>query len=173
MEKLKYLEGLCRSWGWEITEVSSKRYDELRKTSEFYEAPFTSNLGISFQLKSIIWTDEVSWPSLVHEMAHVFATTKSMYRVNELDFLGWEYQLAITLNGVEEWLEDNRGYMLGDLDDIRKYVKCIDAINYDDFICELGQLPVKLKSEFLSSCLRSAEQRGLIINGEVQNISNR
>lgn len=172
-QHLNYLKALCRKWGWDLVEVTDERYTELRLLPDFAEAPFTCNLGIWFMGKQIVWNKYFSWTCVVHEMAHVFATTSDVYYCNELDFFGWEYQLAITLNGVDEWIECNSSYGLGEVIDLQSYIKDTRGLDTHTYRLEFAMLSKPQRDEFLNSCLRFAEKSGLIINGEVQNISKR
>jgi len=83
-------------------------------------APFASlELAVNYEKKIIYFHDKATWPNVLHEIAHVFASRQAPDESEEFSFLYWEWALAQTVpNGVEEWVEANREYALYTGDEI-------------------------------------------------------
>ena len=88
----------ARRWGGDLIEVSDKEFESRRVP----QAPFTGwHVGLRFRAKQVVFA-EFAQPrdiafftaTLLHEMGHVFATTRAPYKAEEYDFLGWEIALA-------------------------------------------------------------------------------
>lgn len=116
------LKALCEAWGGHLFCVSKEEYDK-QECYHFYEAPFTNgDLGTNILSRSIWYTERCpTHPSSVcHEMGHLFVAHDLGYplgmlgRLQEYDFLGWEYTLTLSVGVThEEWVEENRHYRMG------------------------------------------------------------
>jgi len=153
------LSEMARSWGGAIRCVSedvfnkyagagepSRTHDgqawitQLNPVKGFYPAPFsTKNLGIFWSRKQVIYTGEnMPWPDIVHEAAHVFACKVNPNRSNEWPFLGWEYAMAKYLGGpMTDWFKYMRDYVVdgkrgdtfGDLSPSRRHLLLQERIH--------------------------------------------
>ncbi len=116
---LDKLVALAESWGGYIETDNSTSWFFSRDISV---APFNSNVGLIWEEKGILYDkDRLPHPvtSLLHEMGHVFACRKPPKSADELDFLGWEFQLARQIGyPVSNWLRGNEDYVVLDGDTV-------------------------------------------------------
>lgn len=88
----------ARNFGGDIRHVTEPEFRAMRIDS----APFTKwSLGVHPRAKQVIFTDcckpscvELFAIGLIHEMGHVFATTRHPRNADEVDWLGWEMAMA-------------------------------------------------------------------------------
>jgi hypothetical protein len=77
------------------------------------ECPFNGKIAVSHEDKVIVCSEEIpSVGHLIHEMGHVFATTKKPNDSNEWDFFAWEVALAKELGVYSTWLMESEDYLL-------------------------------------------------------------
>lgn len=133
MTPVEKLSRMARSWGGAILRVDEETFNtryaraevsthdgeawitQLNPVKGFYPAPFsTKNLGVFWSRKQIIYTGEnMPWPDIVHEAAHVFACKVNPNRCDEWPFLGWEYAMAKYLGGpMTDWFKYMRDYVV-------------------------------------------------------------
>ena len=120
--EIQKLRTLARKWGGDLAEVTPKEWDRLKeerltdRTRTFHEAPFTGkDLGVHWPTRRVIYSGEVAWVEVIHEMGHAFATLQSPDHSDELEFFGWEYALVRFIGASEEaWIEHNRDYGIDD-----------------------------------------------------------
>lgn len=111
--RVKKLQALALSWGGQVIGLSKLEFEEAELKESYSEAPFSANnLGVIWEEKKIVFSGDVHWYELVHEMGHVFASRVCPYEADEVSFFGWEYALAKQLRGVSEWKEQNKDYAI-------------------------------------------------------------
>lgn len=123
MSPIDQLRKLCHRWGGEFVELSQSAYDDVRHfkgeqkrvfgphRGPFYEAPFSSErLGVFWKARKLVYSGDVYWTEVIHEMGHLFASSKNPDRSDEFNFFGWEYLLAKRVGDPEEWIKTNRHY---------------------------------------------------------------
>lgn len=115
------LADLCLQWGGELREVDAEGFAKASAAEvdwagngTFWGAPFTSNLGILWREKIIVYTGAHAWSAILHEMGHVFASRKDPTHSEEYDFLGWEYAIARSVGPLSEWWAGNEDYGTSD-----------------------------------------------------------
>ena len=103
-----WLKGL----GVAYEEVPSAEFKkEWRWLPDFFDAPFTSGLGIHWPYQRIIGVPGTGWPAILHEAGHLVATDGNLKTTNELVFLGWEWAVMQHLDlPQDEWLKSNSDY---------------------------------------------------------------
>lgn len=112
--ELTKLRNLCQTLGGDLRGMSEEDFDikfygkGLKSPRGLYNAPFTHHdLGVDFPRKRVLYSTrcgEIEWAEVIHEMAHVFASTKNPEKCDEWSFLGWEYAVCLYIGGdVEVW----------------------------------------------------------------------
>lgn len=146
----------CRQWGGVLVEWSNEQFDAikgdrfrpLRRGWSF--APFESaDVAIHWRSKTIaIPFGFRRWPSIVHEMGHVFASKRPPQSSSEYVWIGWEIALARTID-LREWLCND--YVI-DFTYGRDHYYVLSA---------LAKVPEALE-EFIAKRTKIARARGLI-----------
>lgn len=118
---LAILQAKCDEWGGSFKYYpGSRTFGFFDSDSGVEEAPFTSKLGIIYEEKTIclIQADNLPWPYVLHEMAHVFACREKPNESDEGSFFGWEYMMAKkVVKDVPGWLSGLGDYYLEDGED--------------------------------------------------------
>lgn len=143
---LPALLSLVRSWGGDIIYVADIG-------DRFSPAPFNFCLGLDWHARLVACRvsspgpieDPVMLGSVIHEVAHLFATLKEPWYAEEYDFLGWEWAVARDCGLVDEWLDSMGSYSVGDGDDF-------------------GALDVDQQTDLLEERFDFAVSIGLIVN---------
>lgn len=130
------LRAFCRRWGGDIVEISAQEYEQIFRGPDqrrflyndrrFFDAPFCSgDLGVDWEEQRILYTDRrpIPWPAFTHEMGHLFGTLENPNQASEVDFFGWEYLLAQRVGNIDEWVGDNRDYVVDCVDQKGKVIK--------------------------------------------------
>lgn len=175
---IQKLKAVAEQWGGNIIEWPTQRYDQFAKAQamlpyrragkakgmklrHFYEAPFTSKIGINWRDRTILYAGNVGWPDFVHEMGHTFACKANPDRSKEEKFFGWELKLVEVTLGFSpggpqhrEWESSNQYY-------------CVDGVH------DLGQLTAEEKAEFYCYSVKLATKNGLLVDGVPQCIRGR
>lgn len=167
---LSQLTNLAIEWGGNIVKISSEEFTKkegsgyYRETNDsLTQAPFASYpLGFNWKHKIIYHTGklpkrpEIMATNIIHEMGHVFAMKKRLDSQTEVDFFGWEYQLAMEIGlSPMEFLRGNREYIIEDLGrDVNHYLK-------------LGNEGLLHLGMFIEKQLARAVKLGIIVNDEV------
>lgn len=129
---LKRLARKCRQWGGDLQYREREFFDHHNKSSEVYEdrlfcaAPFTGwDLGVIHRDQRVLYGSHaepeqvpVYATSLIHEMAHCFASLVPPNRMiakdddsNEFQFFGWEFLLARQIGlSIKDFYVGNQDY---------------------------------------------------------------
>lgn len=121
--KINQLIKLTHKLGGRIRNVKKQVFDLLFYNNEkidgnFSIAPFTGaneDLGVDWKNKIIYFCDSkkpIHWGGILHEMGHIFCSTKIPVLSEEFNFLGWEYFIARKLKGVNDWFSYNSDYVI-------------------------------------------------------------
>lgn len=75
-------------------------------------APFDGDFGILWDEQTICgWMGRSHWAGIIHEGGHLLATDKSLYAVDETDFLGWEIAVVRHLGlPMDDFIRANADY---------------------------------------------------------------
>jgi hypothetical protein len=106
---------MARRLGGQLVRLSSSDFDLLKSDVAWEDAPYThEDLAVHWSKKIIAYSGEVPWASLVHEMAHVFASGWPPPRwPKEWRFFGWAVAVA-KIYGLETWIRGNKDYNVTD-----------------------------------------------------------
>lgn len=116
---LTRLRALVAPWRGKIRVLGSATYGDLAEEPGFSWAPFSARgLGVHFERRQVLLEAPMGQhkvAEVLHEMAHVFASTADPDRSKEYEFLGWEMAVAREVNlPLPAWREGNRDYILWD-----------------------------------------------------------
>ena len=143
------LRAICEGWGGRLIELPEEEY---RQDQQIQEAPFSAgDLGIRWAAKEIVFTRRLPLEpvEIIHEMGHVFAATGRPDEIQEFDFLGWEYVLALEVGiSRRDWVHENQHYAVTDDGD------------------ELGYMGYGEVTTLLDERIRVATAAGLIREGK-------
>jgi hypothetical protein len=112
-------------------------------------SPFSAWLGIDYPNKTVYLTKEADLGEVIHEMGHVFASTRTPNFSEEYEFFGWEFTVAQKVNLVDEWIQSSGNYSVG----------CTDFAEFED-------LTPDEQSDLLEERVQYARQLGLIVGEE-------
>jgi hypothetical protein len=144
---------MCHKFGGRLVRVEKDAFDKLEFSSKgglvfqggnWDHAPFTlRDLAINWLNKVVIYSGEVPWTEIVHEMGHVFACKEPpSEHPSEFEFFGWEVVIAKKFD-LDKWIENNRDYVVtGDND--------------------MGMLSRPALDGILAERVRAAEDNGLL-----------
>jgi hypothetical protein len=127
---LSRLRRLIEPWGGSIQVV----YSMPENDDDWYPAPFAEfcrqdTLGLWWTRKRIVMCSPMSLHyvgDVIHECAHLFATTKRPDESSEWDFLGWEMVVAERVGlPMPSWRQAHYNYFV-DLDTSRTIVEYTD-----------------------------------------------
>lgn len=113
-DNLKILKTFTKRLGGSLKKVTDDKFKNLRTKNVVGVAPFVQyNLGVDYDNKIIYYTDNSHWGHVIHEMAHVFASTKPPSTSDEVSFIGWEFAVTKYLNlNIDEWCNQLSDYMI-------------------------------------------------------------
>lgn len=129
------LQRLCKRWGGKIVLLSSYQAYEAEVVSRVWHqrrmhdqglGPLTSQApaaqwhGLCWETRTIYAVEEhANAGSIIHEMGHTFLDDfeGQVESSDELNWLGWEIQVARYARCYKIWSDQNSGYVLGDLFD--------------------------------------------------------
>lgn len=153
--RLKKLKTMAQAWGGDIVGVSDAKWDALAHGDDLHGAPFSSNnLGILWEKKQIVYSGEVLWQEVIHEMGHVFACLSDPEKSDEFGFFGWEYAVAKLIRGAMSWIETQDTYTIG--------VLHIDGRRIGDSSCCFGDLSFANQSRVVKNRVQIARSLGLL-----------
>lgn len=119
MTSLQQLRQVVRRWGGHVIVVDAACYASLIHTTYdgdafWEEAPFTNGHALCWVHGVVVChRADASVAVLVHEVGHVFATTKTPDASVEPDWFGWEWMLARRIGAARTWIIDNANYGIG------------------------------------------------------------
>lgn len=116
-----YLARICRRLGGRLVRVSLPLFERWDRDFTYesdergwYPAPFTNaRLALFTTKRAIVYAENASWVSIIHEMGHLFAGPLDPSYVSEYDFFGWESTLARQVpfaNALQDWIRGNHDY---------------------------------------------------------------
>lgn len=150
---IRSLVKLCKLWGGSLELISEDEHSKLKEREDFSEAPFThADLGVLWAEKRIVYTArvEVQATEIIHEMGHVFADKSAPddnSESEEIDFLGWEIQVARKVRvPLDVWFQNNKDYIV------------------DIYGGDLGDVEPKDREEVASRYVELSTQKGLLVN---------
>ena len=126
---------------------------EISRTSisdeRFFTAPFVGEsqyLGVFYLDKIVLYSEDIAWPGVIHEMGHCFCAQEIPSKTDEWKFFGWEYAVARTIRApIKDWLKHNKDYV-------------VDGIRYTS----IGDLSEKDQRTLLQERLQHAKDSGLV-----------
>jgi hypothetical protein len=112
----------CRRLGGELVRLPREQeallYElnpDTGRQQVYYACPFDIRCGVLYRARMVVYVDdELTYGTLIHEMAHCFASTSTPSSSQEFQFLGWEYALAGRWGARRKWLKDSRNYVISD-----------------------------------------------------------
>lgn len=85
----------------------------LMKPSRLKLAPFSGDVGICWEDRTICAYDSTPWPSILHEAGHLVGTDQVPDLCDESLFLGWEWAVVKYLKlSEDEFLSSNQEYVI-------------------------------------------------------------
>lgn len=150
-KEIATLRKIAQSWGGDIFRVTQKTFDRLggerppRQRGPFYVGPFGDDevVGIDWAGRRVYYVS-VTWPTLIHEMAHAFAVTDPPDDSDDLEFLGWEWAMVAHIKADKEaWLKSMQYY----------------GLDNGDY---LGDLSRKQQLRLLDSKVRACIKKGMV-----------
>lgn len=115
-ENLKILKTFTKRLGGSLKKITDDKFKNLRNKNLVGVAPFVKyNLGVDYDNKIIYYTDNSHWGHVIHEMAHVFASTKPPSTSDEASFIGWEFAVTKYLHlDIDDWCNQLSDYIIDD-----------------------------------------------------------
>lgn len=115
---LAYLARLCLRWGGELVLMTEPEFRVLhfgsRMTNGLTQAPDGDHAIDWPNGKVIAVESSVNPGAVIHEMGHLFLAEGAPATTNELDWLGWEIEMARRARCYRIWSKENFDYELGD-----------------------------------------------------------
>lgn len=157
--ELKALRNYARRWGGDLSEVTPAefatlfRYQDAQKHTLYHRAPFSSSdLGIDWDNKQILYSADVYWPEVIHEMGHVFACKVIPNHADEAIFFGWEYTLAQRVGDIRAWVRSNADYV----------IQAYDGKSVQEDLRDFGKLSSQERESTLKYHVGLSKEHGLI-----------
>lgn len=154
----KRLTNVATKWGAKVEAVSRPEPEMSLATyfgrhRDFYIFTPGAPIGLLYRQKRIVyWKDtRPSWDTLLHEIAHLFASRRNPLSCREYQFLGWEYALALRLGCAQRFMARYKSYWVD-------YTAPEDRILYH----AIGDMPMRVKRKFFRARLAHATRRGLV-----------
>lgn len=113
-DKIRLGRLLARWFGVHVVEVDQQPFRVLAAHGDMNESPFEPDrLGIYVHQHIIVATADAPLSGFTHEAGHLVACPRHVFDSNELDWLGWELQVARRARiPIGEWARENRNYLL-------------------------------------------------------------
>lgn len=112
------LQVAARNWGARVVKhrdlsIGASSRGQCSTFSDLFLSPF-SDAALFYARKEVHLFRDRSPHVVIHELAHAFHDVGPTW-ADELDFLGWEYALALRAGGIRGWLAGMDDYGMGDL----------------------------------------------------------
>lgn len=163
-EILQALQQKALDFGGTLKVLTVEQFELLEDHDDAVSsAPFNTHLACNWDLKEVYIQDSAvtclrTLAEVIHEMGHVFACTEAPLKSEEVEFIGWEYSVALELGLDDQWLQSMASYGIGG------YIQKILGPSKTPR-GEFGDLTLDEQMELLEEMCFRAERDGLLQRG--------